>query len=365
MTALVERLREQIRREGPLTFLAWMRAALYDESDGYYRRHARRWGRAGDYRTSPERSALFAATFARYFASLYVELGRPSEFFIIEAGGGAGHFARGVLQTLKRDAPDPYKSLHYIFDETSADARARAAALLSPVAERVKFRSLGETTGQFEKGVVFSNELLDALPVHRVVRRGGELRELYVGVNEDGRFEWIEDTPSTPRLTARFEQSAVTLADGHIAEVHLEAEAWIRGAARALGEGFVVTVDYGDDEASLYADPRRREGTLRAFSRHDFAADFLQRPGEVDLTTTINWTRLLEAGERSGLRAARLERQDKFLLRAGLLEQLERETELAADEAEIMRLRLDAREMILPGGMSEHFHVLTQKKDAS
>ncbi len=362
MTALAEKLRARIRREGALTFPEWMREALYNEHDGYYRRRRVRWGRAGDYRTSPERSVLFASTFARYFISLFEELGRPSEFFIVETGGGAGDFARGVLQTLRRDAPRCYSSLRYIFDESSADARAQAATALSTSAGCVEFHSLDERPERFEHGVIFSNELLDAFPVHRVVRRGGQLLEFYVEVDDDGVFNWVEGEPSTPQLAAHFERAGVRLAEGQVAEVNLEAERWIERAACALGTGFAITVDYGDDAKNLYSATHRPGGTLRAFSRHGFADDFLQRPGETDLTTTINWTQIIAAGERAGLRTVMLERQDKFLLRAGLLEQLELEIGFSGDEAEVARLRLDAREMILPGGMAENFQVLVQRK---
>lgn len=362
MTALAEKLRERILRDGAITLREWMRAALYDEREGYYRRAAARWGRAGDYRTSPERSVLFAATFARYFASLYDELGQPHEFSILEAGGGAGDFARGVLRTLRRDAPEVFSALRYIFEETSEDARAVAANALAPFAGQVEFRAAGDERRLIEKGVIFSNELLDALPVHRVVMRGGALLEIHVRVNDDGAFAWVEVEPSTPKLAEHFERAGLTLAEGQIAEVNLDAERWLEGAAGTLRAGYVVTVDYGDDALSLYTAPHRRGGTLRAFSRHAFADDFLQRPGEVDLTTTVNWSQIIAAGARAGLRTVTLERQDKFLLRAGLLEQLERETVGAEGEAEVARLRLDAREMVLPGGMGENFQVLVQGK---
>src|SRR5919206_5310783 len=121
---LEARLLERIRRGGALTFRDWMASALYDEREGYYSRTGfERWGRAGDYRTSPERSPLFASTFARYFVKLHEELGSPNTFTLIECGGGAGHFARGVLDTLRRDAPQVYDSIRYVFDETSSDSR--------------------------------------------------------------------------------------------------------------------------------------------------------------------------------------------------------------------------------------------------
>ncbi|HST53636.1 MAG TPA: SAM-dependent methyltransferase [Pyrinomonadaceae bacterium] len=360
---LAARLRDRIRRDGALTFREWMRAALYDEHEGYYRRRGKeRWGRAGDYRTSPERSALFAATFARRFAEVFDELGRPPVLYLLESGGGAGHFARGVLQTLRRDAPQVFSNLRYIFDETSDDSRRRAAALLAPFAERVEFRSPPDIASTLDALIVFSNELLDAFPVNRVVMRGGKLRELYVEANAAGNFVWVEDAPSTPRLAEHFGRMNVTLPEGWIAEVNLEAEEWITRVGEFFGSGYVFTVDYGDEASSLFAASHRREGTLRAFRGHEFAEDALVSPGEQDLTTSINWTHFMSAGERAGLRSVGLEGLDKFLLGSGLLEQLERESAQAGSEAEVTNLRLGAREMILPGGMASHFQVLVQRK---
>lgn len=361
--SLAARLRERILREGPLTFREWMRAALYDEDGGYYqRRGAERWGRGGDYRTSPERSALFAATFARHFTNLYEQLGRPRTLHLLESGGGSGRFAHGVLGTLRRDAPDVFDSLRYVFDEAGADSRERAAVLLSPFAGRVEFRRASEVGRALDAAVVFSNELLDAFPVHRVTMRGGLLRESYVGL-DGGGFVFVEGQPSTPRLAAHFGRSGVTLSEGQTAEVNLDADEWVRRAAGVVGRGFVVTVDYGDEAAGLYGEPHRRAGTLRAFRRHELAEDVLRDPGSQDLTTTVDWTQVKAAGEAAGLKTLSLERLDGFLLRAGLIEQLELESAHAAGEAEVAALRLDAREMILPGGMASHFQVLIQKKD--
>jgi len=361
---LAERLRERVRLGGPVTFRDWMSAALYDEREGYYRRPGSpRWGRPGDYRTSPERSPLFAAAFARYFAGLFDELGCPRPFHLVEAGGGAGAFALGVLRTLERDHPRAFNSLEYVFAEESDDARGQAARLLAPYRGSVRFAPLGALAGRLDAAIIFSNELLDALPVHRVLMRDGLLRELLVGLDEGGRFRWVESGPSTPRLAEHFERLGITLLEGHAAEVNLEVEEWLGLAARAAGRGFVVSVDYGDEAEQLYRSPARREGTLRAFRRHVLAEDVLADPGAQDITATVNWTQVVAAGERMGLRRVALERQDSFLLRAGLLEQLERECARAEGAAEVAALRLGAREMVLPGGMASSFQVLVQRRD--
>lgn len=362
--SLAARLLLRIEREGPITFRDWMEAALYDSLEGYYQKPSReRWGRAGDYRTSPERSPLFAATFARYFAALYETLGEPDSWTIMEAGAGACHFARGILQTLRRDYQKVFKATRYIIDEASEDAREQSRLTLAPFAGQVAYRRLSELTSPFETVVVFSNELLDAFPVHRVMMLDGHLRELRVGAEpRTGAFKWIPSEPSTARLSAYFESAGIRLCEGQIAEVNLAAADWLATVASVIKRGYVITVDYGAEASELYSAPHRREGTLRAFSRHRFVENVLAHPGAQDLTTTVDWTNFKRAGLEHGLHAVSLEGQDQFLLRAGLLDQLERMTARAQSEADAVILRASVREMILPGGMGSSFQVLVQKK---
>lgn len=353
-----ERLRETIQREGPITFHDWMAAALYDAREGYYCRRGREvWGRAGDYRTSAERSPLFAATCARYFAALYEEAGAPGEWTIGEAGAGGGLFARRVLETLARDYPRVLAATRYLIDEASAAAAERARVLLAGFGERVEFRRLVESPASVEAGVIFANELLDALPVHRVRARAGKLIELRVGLNEREAFAWVEGEPASPPVADYFARAGVRLAEGQVAEANLAAEEWVRKAAGAIRRGFLVLVDYGAEAAQLYDAAARPEGTLRAFRRHQFVEPLAQ-PGEQDLTTTVDWSSIKRAGTAAGLELVSFERQDQFLLRVGLLEVLESLTAQTADAAEAASLRLDAREMVLPGGMSGSFQVL-------
>src|SRR5215213_5440775 len=145
-----------------------MKTALYEPEGGYYQRSdLQRWGRAGDYRTSPERSELFAATFARYFAKLYDQLERPESWTIVECGAGDGRFAAGVLHTLADRLPAVFAATQYVVSEVSDDARQRAQERLIEFGDRVQFCSdLPPVTA----GIYFSNELLDAFPVHRLIK---------------------------------------------------------------------------------------------------------------------------------------------------------------------------------------------------
>jgi len=360
--AIAERLRERIKREGPITFRDWMDSALYDEYEGYYRRHDRqRWGREGDYRTSPERSSLFAATFARHFAGLYGELGRPPEWTIVEVGAGDGEFAYGVLETLQRRFPEVFSATRYVIDEAGAGSISRIRERLEPFSGRVRFESLDDT-GSIETGIIFSNELLDAFPVHRVTILEGRLREFYVAVNESEDFVWRPGPPSTPGLDKFLKAFAVQLKEGQVVEVNLAIEKWLGLAAEKLSSGYVITVDYGAEGVDLYGSPEHFEGTLRAFHRHQLVEDVLSRPGEQDITTSVDWTHVKRVGEQLGLATIDFERQDRFLLRAGLLEELEMQLLHVTSDAERLRLTTNAREMILPNGMASSFQVLVQEK---
>jgi SAM-dependent MidA family methyltransferase len=361
--ALAERLRARIRRAGAISFRDWMEAALYDEPDGYYcRRDLQRWGRAGDYRTSPERSPLFGATFAGYFAGLYEELGAPREWTIFEPGAGAGHFARGVLETLRRDFPRIFSATRYVIDEASAGARESLGERLGEFADLVEFRRLAEISEPVSEGIVFSNELLDAFPVHRVTAHDGKLFELFVELDESGEFVWTEREPSTPQLAAYLARHGLVLSEGQVAEINLEVESWMRRAASVIERGSLIIVDYGAEAGGLYSAAHRRGGTLRAFRRHSFAEDVLAGPGRQDITTTIDWTNVRRVGAELGLQAVSFERQDEFLLRLGLLDRLERMMAAAPDDAGALTLSSSVRELILPGGMSESFQVLIFKK---
>jgi SAM-dependent MidA family methyltransferase len=359
---LAERLRETIRREGAITFHEWMKAALYDPEGGYYRRpDLARWGREADYRTSPERSDLFAATFARYFAKLYEDLDRPGDWTIVEGGAGDGRFALGVLRTLSDRFPAVFEATRYAVYDSSDDALARARERLKGFGERVTFYSAFELLPR-GRGIYFSNELLDAFPVHRVILGAEGLSELYVTVGANGEFEWTTGQMSAPQLAEFCAVYAPDLEQGQIIEINLEIDEWLSNVVRQLDDGFIVTVDYGAEGGELYDPQQRPNGTLRGFSRHGFVDDVLVHPGECDITSSINWTQVKRNGEALGLKVVEFSGQDQFLLNAGLLEEMQYLLSKAGTEAEKLSLTTGAREMILPGGMASSFQVLVQQK---
>jgi SAM-dependent MidA family methyltransferase len=358
---LADRLRERIRREGPISFYDWMKTALYDEREGYYcRRDIVRRGRLGDYRTAPERTPLFAVTVARYFAKLFRELGSPDRWTIIEVGAGFGEFAAEVLRTLKSRHPAVFQATHYLVDEYTEDGREHAAANLAGFESVYEFCRSSELDVTFPAGIIFSNELIDAFPVYRVIKSGSMLRSQYVGLDDKGEFVWIEHDLDAA-VAEYCERANITLAEGRITEINLDADRFIAHAAELITRGFVITVDYGDEREALLTSPHRPLGTLRAAYHHQVSGDVLQQPGRRDLTTTIDWTQLREAGDKAGLSVVSYEALDRFLMQEGLLDELETMTRDATEAAKA-ELSAGAREMIMPNGMAASFQILVQRK---
>jgi len=183
-----------------------------------------------------------------------------------------------------------------------------------------------------------------------------------VGISPN-RFIWVECAPDQ-RLEDHCRRAEIHLKEGQITEVNFAAEDFVAHAASILERGFVITADYGAERAELLNAPHRFQGTLRGFHRHRLVEDVLSNPGEQDLTTTVDWTQILEAGAVAGLQALRFERLDQFLLAAGLLEELETRAGQLTD-AQALRLRTSAREMIMPHGLAASFQVLVQQKPAA
>jgi len=264
-----------------------------------------------------------------------------------------------VLQTLAEQFPAIFAVTKYVGCEVSQDAQSRARERLVEFGDHVQFSSDQIRVGT---GIYFSNELLDAFPVHRLVRTEQGLSELYVNVDSTGAFVWTTGPLSSPRLAEFCSAYSVELAQGQVIEINLAVDDWLAQVASKLASGFVITVDYGAESADLYDPARRPNGTLRAFSRHSFVDDVLSQPGEHDITSSVNWTQVKAVGEKLGLKVVDFASQDKFLLQAGLLEELEQQLSSAETEGQKASLTTGAREMILPGGMASSFQVLVQRR---
>ena len=315
---LVEKIREEIRSRGPMTFARFMEIALYDPDRGYYRAPDARPGRLGDFVTAPELHPIFGETLATAVLDIRDRLGPPERFTIREFGAGTGALARPLLSAI-RAAGVGSDAIRYQAVDVD-DRRASSLATSLSEADLLPYLDAGDT--EPIEGIVLANEVLDALPVHRVRRRGDLLRELAVDATPDGGLVEVEIPPSTPALAARLETEAVSLADGQTAEIGLAADGWIRQAAAGLRRGVLLLIDYGAVATELYDPVRRRDGTLRAYVRHQVHDDPFRHVGRQDLTAHVDVSAVESAAHAVGLSTIGLTTQAEALMGLGIEERL-------------------------------------------
>lgn len=358
---LGELLAARIRESGPISFAEFMRESLYHPEHGYYSHADAR--RQGDYYTSVDVHPIFGRLIARQLAEMWKRLGCPEPFVTVEAGAGLGRLGEQILDFAAAKLPAFYAALQYVAVERSAARRAAHRERLSRHAAAGHFDSAAELVPAIPAGCIFSNELLDALPVHRVTVQDGVLREIYVGWRDGGLVE-VTGKLSTAALGEYFAAQGVRLREGQQAEVGLDACDWIQRAGAALARGFVMSIDYGHLASELFGEGRNR-GTLLAYRNHRASENILDSPGQQDLTAHVNFTALEVWGRQSGLLPAGLVTQAHFLLALG------RENELAdlyddgQSEMERLQARLSLKHLIQPEGLGEKFLVFIQAKGIS
>jgi SAM-dependent MidA family methyltransferase len=349
---------------GSIPFSRYMELALYAPGLGYYSAGATKFGAAGDFVTAPELGSLFAQCVAEAVSPVLRGLGETSEF--VELGGGSGAFAEALLLALnKRHAlPASYRIL-----EPSADLRERQrerlqANLAAEIFARVQW--IDRPPEADWRGVLFANEVLDALPTTRFALDDGEVMEEHVRLDADGSFI-IELRPADSLVAGAVRHLERTLGsafpDGYRSEILPQLPYWMQAVTGSLAAGLVLFVDYGYPRGEFYL-PQRSDGTLVCHYRHRAHNDPFFLPGLQDLTAFVDFTAVAEAGLHAGFELAGFTSQAAFLLNNGLQDRLEA---ASADPIEQHRRTLEAKRLTLPGEMGERFKVigLQRELDAS
>lgn len=332
-----------------MTLAAFMRTALYDPTAGYYAVRNQRSGRAGDFYTSVDAGSLFGELVATFVARVAAARGdRRTPFDLVEAGAGNGRLMRDVLDTLAREHPALYALTRVTLVETSTAARQAHPVVLEAHASRNP-RSADTLPARID-GCVIANELLDAMPAHRVMRTPQGLVEYLVQLQGDDLC-FAPGPLSSPGLADYLEREGPELPVGHAIDISLDARAWMTTAAAALRRGALLAVDYGDQREDLI---RRQHGTLMAFRQHrvanaaDGANTWLREPGEWDLTTHVDWTMVESTARADGLDVTPPVEQTRFLLGLGLAERMPpmQDTSVTA-----VKRRLSASTLVSPQGL--------------
>ncbi|MGV3773280.1 MAG: class I SAM-dependent methyltransferase [Verrucomicrobiales bacterium] len=310
---------DEIKRNGPMPLARFMELALYTPQLGYYCNPSLEVGRQGDFYTSVSVGSLFGQMLGFKFAQWLEALDLEGPLQIIESGAHNGDLAFDLLQFLSHFRPVLFQKLHYIIVEPLLSRRTMQEEKLQPFTEVVEWvGSLLEMDEKSINGLIISNELLDAMPVHQL--RWNKSRQAWVewgvGLNH-GKLIWAElPAISTEKLSSYIPQFPPELLellpDQFCHEVSLHAMEWWQCAAARLGKGLLFAADYGFDHL-MFFHPQRTGGTLRAYQNHKQVKEILDAPGTMDITAHVNFTRIQEAGFAAGLRDALYCSQAQFL----------------------------------------------------
>lgn len=365
--ALLEVIKQYIESDNrrSISFYTFMQLALYHDEYGYYSRSKQKIGKEGDFYTSVSVGDIFGGVLADVFAEMVDSFQGDSPLFLVEFGGGTGDLTRQILQAWEKDYPKLLSSIQPIMIEKSPYHRKLQQEKLSNYGV-TWFQDYKEFISQVGrvKGVVFSNELLDAFPVYVIEYQDGNWKEVRVGWDDSSsqlceRLEQLAQ-PEVLEFLQR-EQKSIPKVEGYRIEVNAAAEEWLADTANGLAEGYLVTIDYGYLRENLYI-PQRKRGTLLCYYRHTTADNPFYQPGEQDITTHINFSSLMEAGEKYGLENLGFFTQSQFLINGGILTKLQEHQESDPFNGVITKQNRAIRQLIMPGGMGDTFKVLVQGK---
>ncbi|PMB41084.1 hypothetical protein CEN40_21000 [Fischerella thermalis CCMEE 5205] len=367
-----------------ITFATYMDMALYHPDYGYYSTQAVNIGKRGDFFTSVHLGPDFGELLAEQFVQMWEILGQPVPFSLVEMGAGQGHLALDVLNYLKLRYPNFFAALEYIIVEKSPILRQEQQQRLQEFTVQIK-SSLEEILSNSIIGCFFSNELVDALPVHQFILEQGQLREIYVTLQQDSivnhqelftspispspliptPFTEITAEPSTPKLAEYFDLVSIQFPEnvypeGYRSEVNLAALDWLSVVADRLQRGYVLTIDYGYP-ASRYYHPRRSQGTLQCYWHHQRHNNPYINIGRQDITAHVDFTALERWGERCGLAKVGLTQQELFLMALGLGDRIAALSYTNQPISDLLRRRDALRQLLDPFGLGG-FSILAQSK---
>ena len=362
---LIAAISSEITRNGPIPFVRFMELALYHPQFGYYMRQLdgvnhERIGWSGDFYTSSDVHPILGRAIAAQAMQMDELLGCPTPFTIVEAGAGKGLLARDCLAAIHAEQDGFASRVRYVLIERSPAMRELQRQNLAQWLGAPGFitwvEDLDRLAPQSVTGLFFSNELIDAFPVHRVQIVAGRTEELYVDYR-DGHFVHCFKPLSTAVLAQYLSQLNPTWPEGYRTEVNLLAIGWMEQVARRMDRGFVLTIDYGHTAQDLYG-PERKDGTFLCYFRQRANDDPFVRVGEQDMTAHVDFSSLASVGETQGLHVTGFTNQMSFLMGLGVEDMVGKlESESPAFRAAIHLLK--------PNGMGSTFKVLVQHKGIS
>ena len=348
-----------------ITFAEYMNLVLYHTDYGYYSSGKVEIGSRGDFFTSSSLGEDFGQLLAEQLWEMWQIMNYPVPFNIVEMGGGNGSTAYDILKYLSTAHPDFSQAIEYILVEESPELiKKQQTALKSLSKIEITWKTWQDISDNSIVGCCFSNELVDAFPVHLITLKNKQLQEVYLTKEEDNLTE-IYGEISTSKLPEYFELVGIDFPaeeypENYRTEMNLAALEWLASLSRKLKKGYIITIDYGYP-ALKYYHPQRYQGTLKCYYQHRHHNNPYVNLGYQDITTHVDFTALEQQGKLCGLEKIGFTQQGMFLMALGLGDRL---NELSSGKYNVQQIfqRRDAlHQLINPTGLGG-FGVLIQGK---
>ncbi len=347
-----------------ITFAQYMNLVLYHPEQGYYSSGQVNIGSQGDFFTASSLGSDFGELLAEQLQEMSTIFDSSDSFTLVEVGAGNGNLTADILNYFKNNYADLYQKINYIIIEASPGLIEQQKKNLKEFTQ-VTWKSWQDIPDSSIYGCIFSNELIDAFPVHKVTINNKKLQEIYVTWQDNQLKEIIEEI-STPDLLDYFQLIDIDITqddypDNYCTEVNLQALDWLKIVANKLKKGYLLTIDYGYN-ASKYYHPQRYQGTLNCYYQHRHHHNPYVNLGQQDITTHVNFTALEKQGKLLGLETVGLTQQGLFLMALGLGDRLSQLSDGNYSLPEILNRRDALHQLINPTGLGG-FNVLIQSKE--
>jgi SAM-dependent MidA family methyltransferase len=349
--ALQHKITSEIKQKGVISFAEFMAMALYEPGLGYYSAGLNKIGEAGDFITSSELGSLFAQCHANVFADVFKQLTAP---VLVELGAGTGQFCFDILVALNDLEILPEK---YLIVEVSADFKKVQSEKIKqlPQALQQKVEWLDRPPESNFEGIIFANEVIDALPVEVFKVENSDYQQLVLTKEKEQLVEQWQPFP--PNIAQMLNDLELDLPDGYRSEFLPQLNAWVSAITKNLKKGMVMFVDYGYGRSTYYH-PQRSSGTLVCQRRHQANFNPYQDIGLQDITAFVDFTAVAEALELADCQVVGYSTQGDFLVNAGIHQFLNPED----DFKDYYQLVSEMKQLVLPEEMGEKFKTIAAVK---
>ncbi|MGB9601748.1 MAG: class I SAM-dependent methyltransferase [Verrucomicrobiia bacterium] len=331
MNELFELIKQKIRENnGLITFERFMEMCLYEPKLGYYERNEGIIGKKGDYITSVSVGSIFgyllAFRFNKWFSQFKTQNNGINDLYLIETGANGGLLAVDILTWFQNYNKNTFNRIKYLIIEPSVRRREWQKQNTKNFSEKILwFDSLndahqslsGNTFELSAVAIIFSNELLDSFPVHRLVWDAKLKRWFEIGICLGGdclKYIRIDLSDECLGYVKKIDETILEfIPDGFSFEISLKALDWWKNAGEFLKRGKLVAIDYGYTTEGIL-NPLYIQGTFRGYSRHHINDEWLKNPGYQDLTADVNFSLVIEKGESAGLKTEFFGTQEEFFI---------------------------------------------------